>query len=180
MAEVRNASFLRRAGVLLLLASVFAPAPRISAAPNPASRGAPIGVLEIPRRGVRAEIREGTSASVLKRAAGRYSASARIGALGNAVIAGHRTSGNAPFRHLDRVRRGDTVIVRTTRNVPTFKVTTVFVIKERDEHHILRTFRSRALTLYTCHPEGSTTRRLVVRAVFVKSAPVLQVRRSLR
>lgn len=171
-----NTTIFRRAGAIAVLSLALAPAPRTTAAANTAQnnlpRGAKIGVLEIPRRDVRTEIREGTVAAVLKRSAGRYSASARIGATGNAIIAGHRTSGAAPFRHLDRVRRGDSVIVRTSRSVMTFRVTTVFTIPKRDVHRILQPSRTRTLTLYTCHPEGSNAQRLVVRAVLVKTAAV--------
>jgi sortase A len=138
---------------------------------NPVPRGSKIGVLEIRSRGVRTPIRAGTTTSTLQQSAGWYRPSVRIGAIGNAVVAGHRTSGTAPFRHLDRTRVGDTVVVRTDRSVMTFRVTSVFAISKHDEHRILQPSARRTLTLYTCHPRGSTKKRLVVRAVFVGSAP---------
>src|SRR5262249_48808383 len=63
--------------------------------------GDPVGIIKIPKIGVDQVVVEGTSVPGLRKGPGHYSESPLPGQLGNAAIAGHRTTYGAPFGDLD-------------------------------------------------------------------------------
>ncbi|NLC12144.1 MAG: class E sortase [Firmicutes bacterium] len=85
---------------------------------------------------------------------------------GNVAIAGHRTTYGAPFRHVDKLKQGDKLLLYYNETIYTYQVDDVFEIDDRDWSVIDPTEKP-ALTLTTCHPPGWATQRLVVRAYLV-------------
>ena len=81
-------------------------------------------MLRIPRLGLTVPVAEGVGkAAVLNRGyVGHYPHSAQPGGRGNVALAGHRNTHGEPFRHLDRLRPGDTVRVETRSALYTYAV----------------------------------------------------------
>ena len=91
------------------------------------------------------------------------------GRSGNSVLSGHRNTHTQPFKRLDELRPGDTVILTLVGGKPvTFTVTGSEVVPEdRYEEYVLRqpdSDATRQITLFACHPEGNPIYRIVVRA----------------
>ncbi len=93
------------------------------------------------------------------------------GQLGNAAIAGHRTTYGAPFGDLDQLARGDKISVRTLTGTWDYVlVDDPFAVKP-DQTEVLDPTIDPAtgqplatLTLTTCEPKYQATERLVVKA----------------
>ena len=124
------------------------------------------GILEIPALDLQVKIIYGVELDDLRKAPGFYPQSQYPGQ-GNISIAGHRTTYGAWFRHLDRLEKGDALILHYDDQVFHFRLAEVFPIHNRDWSVIEPTARP-ALTLTTCHPPGWATQRLVARAYLVK------------
>jgi sortase A len=92
---------------------------------------------------------QGVGREDLKKGPGHYPTSARIGAVGNVVISGHRTTYLAPFNRVDELRPGDAIVLETQTFWYTYTVTA----------------ETRLLTLTTCNPKYSARNRLIVHAV---------------
>lgn len=127
--------------------------------------------LRIPRLGedYKVPVVEGVRESDLSRGVGHYPKSALPGAVGNFAVAGHRATNGEPFRALDRMRKGDAVVVETRNNWLTYVVDTKRIVRPSDTWVIepapgkpgAKPTR-RLLTLTTCHPRWASTYRLVV------------------
>ncbi|MDQ0777000.1 sortase A [Streptomyces aurantiacus] len=134
-------------------------------------------VLAIPRLGLRVPVAEGVSkAGVLNKGyVGHYPGTVQAGRVGNFALAGHRNTHGEPFRHIDRLRRGDRIEVETKGAVYTYVVDrTLPRTSPGDSGTIRRIPRSTVrpaygytgpgyyLTLTTCTPEYTSKYRLVV------------------
>lgn len=134
-------------------------------------------VLRIPRIGVTVPVAEGTGkAEVLNHGyVGHYPRTAEPGQAGNFAVAGHRNTHGEPFRHLDRLRAGDPVVVetatarytyvvlRTLRQTSPHDGTVVAPVPYSAVHRSARLKgRGHYLTLTTCTPEFTSRYRLVV------------------
>ncbi|MER0445957.1 class E sortase [Streptomyces sp. Edi4] len=153
--------------------------------------GAPRGdqayaVIRIPRIGITAPVAQGISkAGVLDKGyVGHYPGSAQPGQAGNFALAGHRNTHGEPFRHLDKLRTGDEVVVETRDAVYTYVVDSVLPqTSARDGGTIAAVPHSDVkpsygysapghyLTLTTCTPEFTSTYRLVVWGKLTSSRP---------
>ncbi|TDC54740.1 class E sortase [Actinomadura sp. KC345] len=139
------------------------------AAPAGPKEGALIARLQITRIGLKTEVREGVGESVLRRAVGRYPGTALPGRDGNTALFGHRTTWHRPFHKLDRIRRGDPIVLRAGGTSYVYKASGKRVI-EPDDRRVLEPVpfkRGSApdggyITLITCTPKGSDRYRLVV------------------
>jgi LPXTG-site transpeptidase (sortase) family protein len=129
-----------------------------------------VGILRIPKIALDQVVVQGTGRDELEQGPGHYPATALPGQGRAIAIAGHRTTWGAPFRHLDRLRRGDGVVLCGVR----YRITIVYVVQAND-WRILRGHGER-LILTTCHPVYSASHRLVVKAV--PAEPRRSVRRS--
>jgi sortase A len=76
------------------------------------STGAAIGRIVISRIGASFDVVQGTDASSLEKGPGHYPATAFPGLGQTVAIAGHRTTYLAPFRHIDELRPGDTILLK--------------------------------------------------------------------
>ena len=122
-----------------------------------------LGILEIPRISLKLVVVEGTGRGQLATGPGHYVGTAALGANGNAAVAGHRTTYGAPFAHLDRLRLGDPIIVRTSSASYLYRVDRVVTVSPTSTW-VLRPTRTPTLTLTTCTPVLSATSRLVIMA----------------
>lgn len=119
--------------------------------------------LVIPSLGITEKVIPGTTMDVYDRGVGLWPTSPLAGQLGNFVVGGHRTSGRKPFRHIDRLRVGDVIIVRQGGATFTYKVTRQRIVKPTDVW-VAKPTRTATLTLFACHPVGSVKERIVVHA----------------
>ncbi len=134
-------------------------------APPQDQRGAennpPLGRLAIPKIGLDSELHEGIRLTTLDRGPGHWPGSAMPGQIGNVVVAGHRTSHGAEFRHLDALVPGDEVVFTTADGTFTYLVTGTQVVTP-DSLWIVDPTDTPTATLFACHPLGSTAKRIVV------------------
>ena len=150
--------------------STTAPTGPLALSPAPAD-GDPIGVIKIDKIGVDKVVVEGTSVPDLRKGPGHYTGSPLPGQLGNAAIAGHRTTYGAPFGDLDQLARGDKISVRTLTGTWDYVlVDDPFAVKP-DQTEVLDPTIDPAtgqplatLTLTTCEPKYQATERLIVKA----------------
>jgi sortase A len=139
--------------------------------PVPAD-GDPVGVIKIDKIGVDKVVVEGTSVPDLRKGPGHYAGSPLPGQLGNAAIAGHRTTYGAPFGDLDQLARGDKISVRTLTGTWEYEVLDNYPIAVApNQTEVLDPTTDPAtgqqlatLTLTTCEPKYQATERLVVKA----------------
>ncbi len=115
----------------------------------------------IPKVGLDAELEEGIRLTTLNRGPGHWPGSAMPGDVGNVVVAGHRTSHGAEFRHLDQLVPGDEVIFTTAAGTHTYHVTGTQIVTP-DALWITNPTDTPTATLFACHPLGSTAKRIVV------------------
>jgi sortase A len=136
-----------------------------------AADGAAIGRLEIPRLGSDMVIVKGSAPADLRKGPGTYSQAGLPGVPGTAAIAGHRTTYLAPFRHIDRLRRGDPIVVAMPYATFTYRVEGTRIVAP-DALWILRRARYDRLVLSACHPLFSAARRIVVFARLARVLPL--------
>jgi sortase A len=149
-----------------------APAPTTTttmAPPPPPVRGDAVAVLRIPRIGVDKAVVEGVSRSDLRKGPGHYPGTPLPGQPGNAAIAGHRTTYGAPFYRLDQLSPGDVITVTTRQGEFRYIVERKQVVRPSEGEALGPTLDDR-LTLTTCHPRFSASKRLVVTATLQGAA----------
>ncbi len=137
-----------------------------TATPPTAPLGDAVGQIRIPKIGVDAIVVNGVGAEELRTGPGLYPDSPRPGQLGNAAIAGHRTTYGAPFSDLDQLRPGDEITVLTTQGTFAYQVRESLVV-DPSNISVLAPRTSGAttkatLTLITCNPKFSAAERLVI------------------
>ncbi len=133
--------------------------------------------IKIPALGVDTVVVEGTTPSALRAGAGHYPNTPLPCDAGNVAIAGHRTTYGRPFRDLDRLKPGDSIILETpigtctyivAKAAPPFRLAegaaAAFSVTPNDLRVIDQDPARSELTLTTCHPKGSARERLVIRA----------------
>lgn len=144
-----------------------APVVRRPAAPAPAAQGPPgiqrLGTIEIPKIRLNTAFYEGTAMRVLEHGPGHWHGKPLPGQQGNVAISGHRTTYTHPFRHIDQLRNGDTIVYRTADGVFTYSVFDYRVITP-DEWWVVEDTDDWITVLMACHPPGSAKYRYVVRA----------------
>ncbi|MGH9283200.1 MAG: class E sortase, partial [Acidimicrobiales bacterium] len=138
-------------------------------APPPAPAGDAVAIIKIPRLNLEKAVVQGVTLNLLKRGPGHYPSTPMPGQPGNAAIAGHRTTYGAPFGRLDDLKAGDPILVTTRQGRFRYEVTRK-VIVQPEETSVLQQRDENLLTLTTCHPRFSASRRLVVVAVLTGEA----------
>ena len=118
----------------------------------------------------------GVDLNDLKKGPGHYPDTPLPGQLGNASIAGHRTTYGEPFRHIDQLQPGDEIIVTMlTGDRFVYEVASTEIVGPDDYYVVTTTDPTVAeLTLTSCHPAFTARNRIAVHA-FLKaeeSAPV--------
>jgi sortase A len=139
-------------------------------APWPWADTQPIARLEIPRLRYDEIVLEGATPRTLAFGPARLLSGAAIGAPGNLVLAGHRTSWFLPLKS---IAQGDTIMLqwfdarRRKLRQRSYTVSEIHIIDPQDTA-LLEPTSEDALTLITCYPFGSSPtspQRYVVRAI---------------
>jgi sortase A len=131
--------------------------------------GSAVGELSIPKIGLSMVVVEGTGVAQLQAGPGHYPTTPLPGEMGNAAIAGHRTTYLHPFYNLDALAPGDPITVVTLQGIFLYRVTASLVVSPTDVSVVDQTLTP-TLTLTTCNPRYSASQRLVVHAALVASA----------
>ncbi len=133
----------------------------------PIFRGDPLALLEIPAIGRSDIVVPGVSLNDLKDGPGHYPDTPLPGQLGNASIAGHRTTYGAPFFNVDDLVPGDELIVTMlTGDQFIYEVTGIEVVSASDYWVVTTSDPNKAeLTLTSCHPKYTARDRIVVHSV---------------
>jgi sortase A len=185
---------LKRAGVEKSATGTTTPGtstPTTPGAPDPAPTtadpgdGQPVGLLQIPKIGVDKVIVEGTNTTDLRQGPGHYTGTPLPGQVGNAAIAGHRTTYGAPFYNLNELVAGDPVVVTTTQGVFTYKVTRSLTVPCQSsacdgpaDIAVISPSTTAELTLTTCTPRFSSSSRLIVQATLTSAKVVASAKRT--
>ena len=127
--------------------------------------------LEIPRMGLNRIVVEGATADALTKGPGHFPETPLPGQLGNAAIAGHRTTHLHPFFDIDKLQPGDEIIVTTLNGRYVYHVTGTDVVAPEDYAAVIPTtdVTKATLTLVSCTPRYSAKNRIVVRSELVPS-----------
>lgn len=130
-----------------------------------ASGGAPaLAVLDIDRLGITVPVYDGADEHNLNRGVARVRGTARIEAVGNLGIAGHR---DGFFRGLKDIQHGDLIRLWTAGELVEYRVISTRVVEPEDVE-VLAPTEQRTLTLVTCFPfyfVGDAPQRFIVKAV---------------
>ncbi|WP_425833295.1 class E sortase [Streptomyces fractus] len=166
-----------------------APDTRTDPAPAPAPKpnwDQAYAIIGIPRLGLRAPIAQGISKSAVLNHGyvGHYPGTAQPGGAGNFALAGHRNTHGEPFRYINRLRRGDTLTVRTKAATYTYVVDKTLAQTSAADGGVINPVpRSRVvpgagyrspgyyITLTTCTPEFTSKYRLVVWGKLTRMTP---------
>jgi sortase A len=124
--------------------------------------GTAIDHLVIPAISVDKFVVQGTAEADLSQGPGHYPSTVMPGQVGNAGIAGHRTTYGAPFFRLDELKVGDPIYITDTSGTRyTYTMTSSEVVSPEDGA-VLDPTTTAQLTLTTCNPRFSDTSRLIV------------------
>ena len=131
--------------------------------------GEAVARLEIPRMGLNRIVVEGATAEALTKGPGHFPETPLPGQLGNAAIAGHRTTHLHPFFDIDKLQPGDQIFVTTFNGRYVYQVTGTEIVDPADYADVIPTtdVTKATLTLVSCTPRYSATNRIVVRADLV-------------
>ena len=125
--------------------------------------GDAIARLEIPRIDVDWIVVAGVEKGDLKKGPGHYPETPMPGQLGNAAIAGHRTTYGQPFYSIEQMQPGDEIIMTTPAGRFVYIVTGQQIVSPNDYQVITTTDPTMAtLTLTSCHPRWTTRERIVI------------------
>ncbi len=137
--------------------------------------GGAVDHLVVPKIGIDKFVVEGTNEQDLRRGPGHYTGTAYPGQMGNAAIAGHRTTYGAPFFRLGEMAPGDPIyITDLTGRTWLYKVSAQPEVVSPSDVAVLDPTNFAQLTLTTCNPKFSATSRLVVFARLIGPAEPLE------
>ena len=126
--------------------------------------GNAIAVLDIPSRGIRGQIADGTDDETLKNYIGRFETSAEPGQVGNFCVAAHNNIYTELFANLHTVEIGDRVRVVTRDYEYIYRVTSKETV-EPDRLDVLDGSTKREITMITC--TSAATKWVVVKGELV-------------
>ena len=128
-------------------------------------------ILIIPKINVKIEIVEGEDESVLSKGAWRMPQTSTPNKGGNTVLSAHRWKYQPPsektFYLLDKLETGDSFYVIWEKKKYNYKVVSTSIVLPTDLS-VLSPTTAPSITLLTCHPLFSTTKRLIVRGELIQ------------
>ncbi|MDQ1017876.1 class E sortase [Streptomyces afghaniensis] len=148
--------------------------------------GQGFAILHIPKLDVVVPIAEGTSSKgVLDRGmVGHYAEGALKTAMpgdktGNFGLAGHRNTHGEPFRYINRLTKGDPIVVETQDKYYVYKMASILPVTSPSNTSVLNpvppgsgfTEPGRYITLTTCTPEFTSKYRMIVWGKMVEERP---------
>ena len=153
--------------VMMSLMSTFSTRATAHGTPLKRSHPVTVGRLSIARLKVDVTIYKGVTEREFDRGVGYWPGSALPGDSGNMVIGGHRTSAHRPFYDIQKLKVGDVIVVTRPQHTVRYRVTRKYIVKPTDLW-IIKPTSTPSLTLFTCHPRGSVSKRYAVRATLVE------------
>ncbi len=148
---------------LLPIINAYAPPPIPTPGPEQARR------LQIPALNIDKPIVQGDDWEQLKKGVGQHIGSAQPGQVGNLVLSAHNDIYGEIFRHLDKLKPGDEIIISTERQAYHYMVRKIDVVAPTAVEVIAPTDYPSA-TLISCYPYLVNDKRIVVFADLVETA----------
>lgn len=136
-----------------------------------AQTGDPIGRIDIPKIGADFVVVQGTDTASLRKGPGHYPQTTFPGLSGTVAIAGHRTTYLAPFRHVDELKHGDTIVLTMPYARFTYAVQRLQIVSP-NATWIERDVGYDRLVLSACHPLYSASHRIIVFARLRRAQPL--------
>jgi sortase A len=137
-----------------------------------AHTGHAIGTISIGRIGAHYAVVQGTDTDSLRKGPGHYPDTSFPGEGGTVAIAGHRTTYGAPFNQVDKLRRGDDIVLDMPYGKFTYAVDRTKIVDPTDLGVTKRVPGREQLVLSACHPLYSAAQRIIVFARLRTAAPV--------
>ena len=128
------------------------------------------GKIRIPKIGVSQVVVKGTDAGDLRKGPGLYPQTPFPGAPGTVAIAGHRTTYGAPFRKVNKLRKGDPITVTMPYGRFHYVVEGQRIVGP-NEISVIRRVGYDRLVLTACHPLYSAAKRIVIYGRLVRTEP---------
>ena len=125
--------------------------------------------VQIPAIDVDSSIYLGDEWEQLKKGVGQYAGSPPPGKAGNLVLSAHNDIYGEIFRHLDRLERGDEVIISTERQQYRYVIRETVIVEPTDVWVMEPTEHS-SVTLISCYPYRIDNKRIVVFADLATTA----------
>ena len=126
------------------------------------------GIIAIPKIGVQKVFVEGVQLSDLAEGPGHYPGTPLPGQIGNAAIAGHRTTHGAPFYNVDQLAVGDQIFIQTFAGKYTYRVYRQPFAVKPTAYYVVDNTPDAELTLTSCNPRYSAAQRIVIKAKLVR------------
>jgi sortase A len=162
------------------------PSPTPTPAPTPTATsiavrsGQPFAIMRIPRFGAdfARPVIEGTEKEMLGKGVGHYVGTATPGMVGNFATAGHRTTYGKPYADIDKLQKGDIIVVETKADYIVYAVQR-HVIVTPDHVEVIAPVPQRPgvapteawMTMTACEPKFSARLRYVVFSKLVEIIP---------
>lgn len=128
------------------------------------AHGDPVGRIVIPRLHLEAIMVNGSDTESLRRGPGRDERAFVPGEGELVYVAAHRTTYSAPFSHIERLRRGDVVVIEVPYATFRYRISSHEVVSK----YALGRLRSRGaeqLTLQASHPRFFSSHRYLAHAL---------------
>ncbi len=135
-----------------------------------AGDGSPVGRIVIPRIGASFVLIKGTNTEDLKSGPGVDTNLPGIGQ--STLIAGHRTTYLAPFRHIDALARGNHIVLKMPYAHFTYTVVGHRVVSPQNVRAATADVGYTRVVLSACTPLFSAEKRLLVFAKLTRTVPV--------
>jgi sortase A len=153
--------------------------------PGTFSAGQGFAIIYLPKLDVKAPIAEGVSKSKVldKGMVGHYSGAQETAmpwdTKGNFALAAHRNTHGEPFRYINKLVKGDKIVVETESEYYTYEVTSSLASTPPSNTSVIKpiptgsgfTTAGRYITLTTCTPEFTSKYRLIVWGKMVDERP---------
>lgn len=123
--------------------------------------GDSIGKIVLPTLDRDLYIVEGTDLGDLRKGPGHYADTPLPGERGTVAVAGHRTTYGAPFRKVDKLKKGDPIRIEMPYGRFTYRVERLKIVEPTDLS-VKKKVSFDRLVLTACHPLYSAAQRIVV------------------
>ena len=130
--------------------------------------GDAVGEIIIKKIDVDWAVVEGVQLTDIAKGPGHYPGTPLPGQIGNAAIAGHRTTHGAPFYRVDELTVGDKIVVKTLAGTYTYVVTQKPFAVDPTDYGVVANTPDAELTLTSCNPRYSAAQRIIIKARLVR------------
>ncbi len=134
-------------------------------------RGRALGRISMPTLRRSFVMVQGVGTSALRKGPGHYSDTPLPGQRGTVAVAGHRTTYLAPFRTIDRLRRGQPLVLEMPYGRFVYRVEKRRIVPPTATEVTRRVGHDR-LVLTACHPLYSAAQRIVVFGRLERAEPL--------